>query len=459
MFFFFKFKEPFIRKFSITGLYGYKNIEMTFDDPVKILVGENGSGKTTILNCLYYTLKQKFDSLSKIRFSRIKIEFNHEKFLEFGKEEIEAIVEREKDFQNTPFYRSISQQLTPKDITELQRIIYSGKSELEQTKLIVSYIRKLGFNFKSPSFYIYNNVKRLVHEYMAISLEHRLEILDDVLKSDIFYYPTYRRIESALVNFQEISKKLSEINPFMEKIDLSKLFNSDDIQFGMDDVKKRIDNVTDIIYQTTMDGFSSIMGDMLSQLSKTIKSDEIKYNFDKKLIQIILDRLNDKIKPADKESIMAYATSGKLNNPNLNFLIAKLVSLYEEQKQYDKAIKCFRDTCNHYLNDKKFVYNESSIDLYVESHFNNERLDLECLSSGEKQIVSLFAKLYLEIDKSFIMLLDEPELSLSVTWQERLMPDIVHSNKCDFLLAVTHSPFIFNNELEECAQSLSDFIK
>ena len=124
---------------------------MTFDDPVKILVGENGSGKTTILNCLYYTLKQKFDSLSKIRFSRIKIEFNHEKFLEFGKEEIEAIVEREKDFQNTPFYRSISQQLTPKDIAELQRIIYSGKSELEQTKLIVSYIRKLGFNFKSPS--------------------------------------------------------------------------------------------------------------------------------------------------------------------------------------------------------------------------------------------------------------------------------------------------------------------
>lgn len=45
---------------------------MTFDDPVKILVGENGSGKTTILNCLYYTLKQKFDSLSKIRFSRTR---------------------------------------------------------------------------------------------------------------------------------------------------------------------------------------------------------------------------------------------------------------------------------------------------------------------------------------------------------------------------------------------------
>lgn len=459
MHFFFKFKEPFIHKFTILKLYGYKDVVMTFEEPYKILVGENGSGKTTILNCLYYTLKQKFESLTKIRFSRIMIEFSRGKVLEFGKEEIEALVEREKDFQNTPFYRSISQQLGQKDIDSLRAIIYSGKGELEQTKLIVSYIRKLGFNFKSPSFYIYNNVKRLVHEYMAINLEHRLEILNDVLKSDLFYYPTYRRVESALGNFEEISKRLYEANPFMEKIDLSKLLNSDDIQFGMDDVKKRIENITTIIYNKTMDGFSSIMGDMLSQLSKSENNDGYEYNFDKKLIQIILDRLSETIKDEDKKNIMSYATSGKLDNPNLNFLIAKLVKLYDEQKQYDRAIKHFRDTCNHYLEDKRFVYNESSIDLFIESSFNNERLDLECLSSGEKQIVSLFAKLYLEIDKTFIMLLDEPELSLSVPWQEKLMPDIVHSEKCDFLLAVTHSPFIYNNEMEEYAQSLSDFIK
>lgn len=458
MHFFFKLKEPFIHKFTILKLYGYKDVVMTFEEPYKILVGENGSGKTTILNCLYYTLAQKFESLAKIRFSRIMIEFSRGKVLEFGKEEIEALVEREKDFQNTPFYRSISQQLGQKDIESLRAIIYSGKGELEQTKSIVSYIRKLGFNFKSPSFYIYNNVKRLVHEYMAINLEHRLEILNDVLKSDLFYYPTYRRVESALGNFEEISKKLYEANPFMEKIDLSKLLNSNDMQFGMDDVKKRIVNITTIIYDKTMDGFSSIMGDMLSQLSKSENDDGYEYNFDKNLIQIILDRLSETIKDEDKKNIMSYATSGKLDNPNLNFLIAKLVNLYDEQKQYDRAIKSFRDTCNHYLGDKRFVYNESSIDLFIESSFNKERLDIECLSSGEKQIVSLFAKLYLEIDKTFIMLLDEPELSLSVSWQEKLLPDIMHSEKCDFLLAVTHSPFIFNNEMEEYAQSLSDFI-
>lgn len=363
--------EPFIRKFSISKLYGYKDIVMTFDEPYKILVGENGSGKTTLLNCLCFTLKRRFESLAKIRFARIEIEFAHGKKLEFCKEEIEALVERENNYQNSPFYRSISQRLSQKDIKALQGIIYSGRDESEQAKLIVSYIKKIGFNFTSPSLYIYKNVKRLVHEYMAINLEHRLEVLDTALKSDIFYYPTYRRIESAIGNFRDISEKLSEANPFMEKIDLSKLFDSDEIQFGMDDVKKRIREVTNVIYQKTMDGFSSIMGDMLSQLAKSNSGTDKEYNFDKKLIQIILDRLSETIKKDDKESIMRYATSGKLDNPNLNFLIAKLVSLYEEQKQYDKAIKNFRDTCNHYLNDKKFVYNESSIDLYVESHFSN----------------------------------------------------------------------------------------
>ncbi len=70
-------------------------------------------------------------------------------------------------------------------------------------------------------------------------------------------------------------------------------------------------------------------------------------------------------------------------------------------------------------------------------------LELRMLSSGEKQIVSLFYHLYLSGEKKYIILIDEPELSLSVQWQKRLLPDILASQRCEFLAAVTHSPFIF----------------
>lgn len=459
MFLFSFMSDPFIQRFCIYGLFGYKDIEINFDESFKILVGENGSGKTTILNCLYYTLKKKFEPLSKIRFDKIRIDFRHKKTLEFAKYEVDAIVEAEYKFQNTAFYRSLSQQLTNKDIESLAKLIYSNKTELEQTKAILTYTRKLGFDFKTPSTYMYKNVKRLVNEFLSMNLDHRFEVLDDVLKSKILYFPTYRRVESAFANFEEINKKLAESNPFFERIDFEKFFQDEQMQFGMEDVYNSIHNITSEIYRKTMDGFGVIMGDMLSQLSKNVAKNEVAYNFDKKVIKIILDRLGDTIKEEDKLQIMDYANSGNLNNSNLNFLISKLANLYDEQKGLDKALKVFKDTCNHYLSEKQFVYNESAIDLHIESSHNQEKLDLECLSSGEKQIVSLFAKLFLDVDNTFIMLLDEPELSLSVLWQEKLLPDILRSQKCNFMLAVTHSPFIYDNELENSARAISDFIK
>ena len=86
-------------------------------------------------------------------------------------------------------------------------------------------------------------------------------------------------------------------------------------------------------------------------------------------------------------------------------------------------------------------------------------VDLNNLSSGEKQIVSLFAQIYLDIDKKFVMLLDEPELSLSIFWQEKLLSDIYNSGQCEFLLAVTHSPFIFRDSMQEYVVGLQEFLK
>jgi predicted ATPase len=47
-----------------------------------------------------------------------------------------------------------------------------------------------------------------------------------------------------------------------------------------------------------------------------------------------------------------------------------------------------------------------------------------------------------------IVLIDEPELSLSLDWQKHLLPDVINSPGCAQLLAITHSPFIFDNELD-----------
>jgi predicted ATPase len=103
-------------------------------------------------------------------------------------------------------------------------------------------------------------------------------------------------------------------------------------------------------------------------------------------------------------------------------------------------------------------YNESLVDLKIYRVNTDDDVDLSKLSSGEKQIVSLFSKLYFEEFNNLFILFDEPELSLSIEWQKQLLPDIVKSQQCSFLLAVTHSPFIFKNELEKYAIGMNVYV-
>ena len=73
-----------IKQFEINGLFGYKDIGITFNNNVMIVIGENGFGKTSILNALTYTLKGYWKELLKIKFDSIRITFIHQKEYEFS---------------------------------------------------------------------------------------------------------------------------------------------------------------------------------------------------------------------------------------------------------------------------------------------------------------------------------------------------------------------------------------
>ena len=159
-------------------------------------------------------------------------------------------------------------------------------------------------------------------------------------------------------------------------------------------------------------------------------------------------------------------STGKIYNDEnkfLLYLLTRLKDIYNSYEAYDQGIKTFVEICNGYLHDKHFTYNEADLSLDLESAVKTgpiqEVLDLDLLSSGEKQLVSMFATIYLDPQSHFIVLIDEPELSLSIYWQRKLLPDMMKSPNCEFLFAVTHSPFIFENELQEYTTGMNEFVK
>ena len=88
---------------------------------------------------------------------------------------------------------------------------------------------------------------------------------------------------------------------------------------------------------------------------------------------------------------------------------------------------------------------------------SNKNVELRFLSSGEQQELVLLYKLIFKGEKEKIILIDEPEISLNVSWQREFLDDmkkIVEMNGFSILIA-THSPQIINDNWD-LVESLGD---
>jgi len=450
-----------ITKFKISKLFGYQNVDIDFSDRRKILIGENGLGKTTILNILYYILSKKFRRLNQLKFESIELHFSNKTKVQFTKNDLRFFLNKTSRTQETQFYHILKEKLKKDNIEVLKKIIFDPKLT-EQTKrfAVVDVLHDIDLKINAPNKFIFDSIITFINEFEAANFQSVIDTIDSTITSKILYFPTYRRIET---DFEKLIEKKRHLRMqqhllFEEENEVKSLDEDESLKFGMSDVKNRIETLTEEIREKSLLGFSKITGDLLSQLSNEFKNYKLKNKVDTKKLQIILDRVGNSISETDKNLIKEYIHSGNKSNKGLLFLIDKLIDLYNEQEKLDVAIKKFAETCNRYLNFKQFIYDESSITLNIIRDDSNDIIQLEQLSSGEKQIVSLFSKVHLELDNSFIMLFDEPELSLSIYWQQKLLPDILSSEKCNFLLAVTHSPFIYDNELQYHAFGLTDYI-
>lgn len=82
----------------------------------------------------------------------------------------------------------------------------------------------------------------------------------------------------------------------------------------------------------------------------------------------------------------------------------------------------------------------------------------QMLSSGEKQLLILMSEALLQREMPAIFIADEPELSLHVLWQERLVGSLRALNPNAQIIAATHSPDIVG-PLSEKAIDMETLVK
>jgi len=444
-----KMKSNKIQLFSVYGLFGTSDVHIKFDENIKILIGENGLGKTQVLNLFYYTLTKDFFRLNEYNFDKLILTFSNNKSIEISKKIVTELVEG--TFKH-PLIKDVIDDIGFAQFEMLRNKFAHNKGNWgkieEQFILSNSKLRH-----KYPIHRIFRVFEELeMGKSKATSPvldKCKKEITNEIKGIDIMYFPTFRRVEEDLHNlgYGEEDLNLNQENNL--------------IQFGMDDVQNTFNKIQNTIEALLKEGLSVFLKDVLKIVMS--KNTTIDNN--------IFERINDddlaiifaRAKNLDAEikyAVLNSVRKKEFNDPLSGLILQKLVELYENQKELDNSVKLFKDVCNKYLINKEVFYDESGINIFIKSELTGDKIQLKHLSSGEKQIISIFSKIYLsEANKKFIVLFDEPELSLSITWQKQLLPDIINSKKCEFLLAVTHSPFIFENELDRYAVGLNEYIK
>lgn len=452
--------DPILEFFSIQGLNGYKNISINFEHSVKIIAAENGSGKTTLLNALNSMLTRKFYKLRQLDFEKILLKFR-------GEDEI-VIEQSEFEFLKSEFSETSG------------TVVLSDYGFSEDD--IVSAVEDFS-TMSYAQFRHSHHFNRLYHEgpwdpdetyqqfgYAAESLDSFSDKLKEVSlliqkamgETRVMYLPTYRRIEAQLSDFgrgSKASRRGMRMNPNRKRRKSDDWNSGHSINYGLNDVQQKLDEITSDIKRGTASAYSTISGRTLEQLINT--GDVYESLGDELNIQnlkVILARLG---KSDNEERLAKLIETNEINSPDKKYLksfLGQMLEIYKETQEQELAIEHFVGLVESYwaenIEEKHLTYDKLAVEVKLKNVHTGKLLSLNNLSSGEKQMISIFARLYLNPQVRYIILIDEPELSLSIEWQKKFLVDVFSSDSCAQLVAITHSPYIFENELDEYAGSL-----
>lgn len=247
----------------------------------------------------------------------------------------------------------------------------------------------------------------------------------------------------------------------IEYINIIGLFNKRDVMIDLKNLVNIFVGINGCGKTTTLKILKGIFTDNLKSLS----------NIEFKEIQIKFK--NEELAVLKREELFSWSSEKNNGISSIKKLLNKyktkekvlFLSNYRQFENHfvidsvntiESEVESYINICQSFLHNKKLIMNKDSkgnIDIKI---LDEDSIIRENdLSDGEKQILSIFSKLYFKEKKDIILLIDEPEISLNINWQKELIPSIVKSGKCSLIVATTHSPFIFQNEFfETCTREL-----
>ena len=424
-----------INEVTIKRLHGRADIEMSFKSGLNMVYGRNGQGKTALLHILTNAINQDFERFAYIRFETICVTLENGEIIlqqlpdddqrttvsingqlsdEFTKGEVRKR-EAERQNQGTsqrktekqqniayyfPAFRAMLEGLT----ASVERDSYTRRSRT--TNMLSTELRQRPNKYERVT----EDIRGIFGYFVPFVTYRSLRDLEDRLNSEILNAYVKLNVADANLSTEVLSDAIAAAVGLVE--------SDSDEDFG--GTLDNIDNLSQKLEKSPFQTGSLRLGKgVLDQL----RDNAVRFQHDNEAKHVVKRILDVYERTLDKR--------------------------LTDEKQTLAKLEKYLDSVNRFLENKQLImhfdphHGPPQLRLKMEGEQETETRNLRWLSSGERQIVGMLFEAT-HLGQASIVLIDEPEISLHVDWQRKIMPAILDHLNSQQVIVATHSPAVIS---------------
>ena len=416
-----------LRSIEVKRDYSLNSIlKVCFSDyNISVIYGENGCGKTTILRLINAFLSQNDSVFSQEKVLWMSMTYRLEgietKVLVEKKERIENIIDEDENIreQVSIYY----------DWSDYRKSALVGMSSI-----LFGVNRGITNNSHISEEEIYDSILRTkFREKFDGSSD--LMMFSHMLSRNLNMNQRRRRgrnikssldLSSPVLNIESVSMDVIE-ELLVERYGRAKMMSNDKVRKALfDTLADACDSLDDI--DITEEDYHELLLKNKDRLILALSSGST---------NTLSERIVKILKNVDEYG----SVSENGENPLLKKLIVNMSNELNKESEYIQAVNRLEEIFNEYIGPEKYlqITEESAV---VRFHSSEETHKIGALSSGERHLLVLLTIFVIEGNRRHLFMVDEPEISLNMIWQRKLLPLLSELAPNAEIIVASHSPSV-----------------
>jgi len=435
-----------VREVSVTKLFGIfdHRIPTNLEDRITIIHGPNGFGKTALLRLLDGTFNFHSAALRAIPFERFRVDFDNRSYLEVTKPN-GARRRGRKGRPGVPLLRFTYGKSQGEDVQ-----VYEDKQEREEIEA----------DFPLSMLDRIPNIERIGPAEWLHLPDNEVLSLDDALERFAEYLPVPRRFVRSHPEVEWLKAVRSDVS--VRFIQTQRLVSRGEPRRAgryegepsMVPAVRRYSQELARAIQAKLAEYAAVSQSLDRSFPARLVSQRSTTESTLEGLREKMDRLGEKRARLTEAGLLAqerdipFEIPGQIDETKVGVLSVYASDVEEKLSVLDEMaakIELLKKVIN-----ERFLYKQMAISRdegFTFTTVDGHSLSATSLSSGEQHEVVLLCELLFSVKPNLLVLIDEPEISLHIAWQEQFLKDLEQMTKLsgfDVILA-THSPQIVSD--------------